>query len=278
MFRDRRLLIATKHKKEAVLAPLLEKSLEVKCTVSEKFDTDTLGTFSGEVERKEGSVVTARQKCLLAMELYDCDLGVASEGSFGPHPLIPFMTANEEFLIFLDRKNDLEIIVKEVETNTNFAVEEIKTRKDLVLFAKRVKFPSHALVLRSFEKRDAEIIKGITIWESLNKAFDHLVKDHGSVFVETDMRAMYNPTRMKVIAKAGEKLVNKVKSCCPTCSTPGFGIVSATAGLPCNLCGSPTHSILSHLHECQKCLYRETEQYPLGKKTEDPEFCDRCNP
>lgn len=44
-FSGRRLLIVTKHQKEEVIAPLLEKALGVSCFVSKDFDTDSLGTF-----------------------------------------------------------------------------------------------------------------------------------------------------------------------------------------------------------------------------------------
>jgi hypothetical protein len=52
MFKGRKLIIATKHKKEIVIAPILEKGLGVKCFTDETFDTDRLGTFTGEIERK----------------------------------------------------------------------------------------------------------------------------------------------------------------------------------------------------------------------------------
>ena len=61
------------------------------------------------------------------MELANCDLAVASEGSFGPHPTIYFVHADDEFLLFIDKKNDLEIIVRELSTVTNFNGSEIKT-------------------------------------------------------------------------------------------------------------------------------------------------------
>lgn len=41
MFQGRKLLIATKHKKENVIAPIFEKEFGVNCFVSDKFDTDT---------------------------------------------------------------------------------------------------------------------------------------------------------------------------------------------------------------------------------------------
>lgn len=88
-FKGRRLLIATKHKKERVIAPILEKELGVNCFVTD-IDTDKFGTFTGEIERKEDAISTARNKCLLAMELENCDLVLASEGSFGAHPSLFF--------------------------------------------------------------------------------------------------------------------------------------------------------------------------------------------
>lgn len=96
MFEGRSLIIATKHRKETVIAPSLEGALGVICRVAEDFDIDILGTFTGEVERKDNPVTTARNKCLMAMEKTNCDLGVASEGSFGPHPAMFFVYADDE--------------------------------------------------------------------------------------------------------------------------------------------------------------------------------------
>jgi hypothetical protein len=90
MFKGRSLVIATKHEKEKVITPLLEEALGVVCFIPEGFDTDTLGTFTGEIERKLDPISTARQKCLMAMKVSNCDLGIASEGSFGPHPSLFF--------------------------------------------------------------------------------------------------------------------------------------------------------------------------------------------
>lgn len=278
MFKNRRLLIATKHKKETVLGPLFEKSLGVKSFVSTNFDTDVFGTFTGEVERKEGSVNTVRNKCLEAMKFYGCDLGVASEGSFGSHPFVPFVPANEEIIIFIDRKNDLEITARVVELKTNFSTEEVKTWEELVDFAGRARFPYHALILRNNEVSTTEIIKGITDWDFLKASYEELVKNGFTVVAETDMRALYNPTRMKVIEKTGHKLIEKIKSCCPNCNSPGFGVTTATAGLPCNLCGMATRSTLSYTYECQKCSFTSEEKFPNGKHYEDPMYCDICNP
>ncbi|MDP3180770.1 MAG: hypothetical protein Q8M67_03055, partial [Bacteroidota bacterium] len=225
MFNYRKLLIATKHEKEIVIAPLLEKELGVQCVVAKDFDTEVLGTFTGEVERKDDPITSARNKCLMAMELNNADLAIASEGSFGMHPSLFFVRADDEILFFIDKKNKLEIIGRELSTETNFGGGEIKTEKELIDFAKHVKFPSHGLIIRKAKDDLTEIVKGITAWEDLKTTFNRFMAKYGTSYVETDMRAMYNPSRMKVIEKATEKLIAKIKSQCPICSTPGFGVI-----------------------------------------------------
>lgn len=278
MFEGRQLVIATKHGKEKILAPLLEKELGVKCMINPNFDSDLFGTFSGEMERKDDPLTTAKLKGEMAMELLDCDLVIASEGSFGNHPIIHFLPADEEFLILIDKKNDATFVWRELSLETNFNGASIYSLEDLEDFATKAKFPSHALILRSSKNNIEGITKGITDWDSLKKTFNHLWKCNESVYVETDMRAMFNPTRMKVIKVAAENLISKIKTSCPICAFPGFSIVESKKGLPCKLCCLPTSSTLSYIYKCQKCGETEEELYPNGKSEEDPTFCDWCNP
>jgi hypothetical protein len=278
MFENRRLVIATKHQKEKVIAPLFEKAFAVKCFTPINFDTDLLGTFSGEIERKDDPLTTVKNKCLQAMELSQCDLGIASEGSFGSHPFLFFAHADEEFLIFIDKRNELEIVERVVSTKTNFNSSEIKTEKDLIKFAKSVKFPSHALIIKKSADDNTGILKGITDWDVLQKSFQHFMTTYGQAYVMTDMRAMYNPTRMKVIKETARKLVKKIKSTCPKCKTPGFGVTEVKQGLPCSLCGFPTRSTLSYIYQCKKCGFTKEEKFPHNKTKEDPMYCDICNP
>jgi hypothetical protein len=58
----------------------------------------------------------------------------------------------------------------------------------------------------------------------------------------------------------------------------GGDITAATAGLPCALCHSPTRSTLSYQYTCMQCNYTTEEKFPLGKTTEEPMYCDSCNP
>ncbi len=278
MFKGRNLLIATKHDKEKVIAPILEKELGVKCFVPTNFDTDELGTFTGEIDRKDDPITTARNKCLMAMELVHCDLAVASEGSFGPHPSLYFIPANEEFLLFLDTKNGLEIVVREISTDTNFNGSEIRTEKELHEFAENSNFPSHGLIIRKLKDDFGDIVKGITDIDILNNTFQAFISMYGMAHVETDMRAMYNPTRMKVIEKATIKLADKINTLCPDCKMPGFGITEAKQGLPCENCNFPTQGTLSHIYSCQKCAYSNEKRFPHNKQFEEPAYCNICNP
>lgn len=278
MFKGRSLLIATKHEKEKIISPIFENELGVNCFVPKNMDTDLLGTFTGEVERKFDPITTARQKCEMAMELTNADLAIASEGSFGPHPSMFFVNADEEILLFIDKKNNLEIIVKELSTNTNFNASTINSLRELKIFANKVGFPSHGLILRPSKEHLKGIFKGITSWTRLIDAYNYLINHYETVYIETDMRAMYNPTRRGIIEIAANKLVEKIKSTCPACKTPGFGITGLKEGLPCSACKTPTRSVLSHIYTCQKCNYEQCKDYPYDKTEEDPMYCDQCNP
>ena len=278
MFQGRNLLIATKHQKEKVIAPILESQLGVKCFVASDLDTDKLGTFTGEIERTEDPITTARKKCLMAMDLTNFDLAIASEGSFGSHPNFFFAAADDEFLLLIDKKNNIEINARELSLETNFNGSEIKTKEELQEFASNSNFPSHALILRKSNDDLKGITKGIIDEKLLYDTFIKLIKKYGTAYIETDMRALYNPSRMKVIKKATVKLVDKIKSLCPKCETPGFGIVDRKEGLPCGQCQFPTKSTLSYIYCCQKCNYIKEEKFPNGKKNEEPIYCDICNP
>jgi hypothetical protein len=278
MFNNRVLLIATKHEKEKVIAPLFKKVFDLSSKLSVNFDTDSLGTFTGEIERINDPITTLRNKCLLAMELEDADLAIANEGSFGPHPQFFFAAVDHELVIFIDKKNDIEIIASEISMNTNFGGRLVNSYEDLLNFAKDCKFPSHALILRKDQHSKEDIFKGINTLEMLSETYSLLFQKYGAVFAETDMRAMHNPSRMLVIEKVVEKLITKINTHCPICNTIGFDIVEVKKGLPCSQCGFKTRSILAHHYRCKKCHHFEERLFPNGIFIEDPMYCDLCNP
>ena len=271
-FQDRSVMIATMHGKEEVLSEILA-SVGMEIVTSENLNTDQFGTFSGEIPRHDDSIVTLRKKCLLANQVTGIDLVVASEGSFGQHPFIPFISADEEFLMLKDFKTNFEIVVKELSTDTNFESRTISDSNELRLFAEKIGFPDHGLILKS----ENRIEKGLRDNTHLEQIFNEmLIKDRHGVVVETDMRAMNNPTRMKVIGLAALKLKNAILSCCPKCRRPDFTVKDFVPGLPCEGCHMPTESVLLEILKCNHCGI--TEERMSKKKFEDPMFCNYCNP
>lgn len=278
IFLNRTVLIATKHQKETVIAPILENEMGVHCFTSDFFDTDSLGTFSGEILRKDNALNTLRTKCELGFNNTNCDLVIASEGSFGAHPTLFFASANEELVMLKDFKNDIEIIAREISLDTNFNGKIVFSEDELLEFATLSHFPAHGIILKSTEINPLIIEKGIVSKKILLEKYRELHKTFSSVFVETDMRAQFNPTRMKVIEKATLALLKKIKNCCTRCETPGFDIINTISGLPCRSCGSPTRSTLSHIYQCKKCEFKEEKIFPRGLQFEEPTYCDYCNP
>ena len=277
-FKNRTLLIATNHQKEKVLAPIFEKYLYVKCITSNQIKTDLFGTFSGEIDRIHSSEDTLKEKSQYAFEKTKLDLVLTSEGSFGSHPFIPFASLNEEWLLFKDYKNNIEIKEKLYTQNTNFSNANVSNTKDIVSFAKQIGFPDHALIFRDSISNSKKIIKGINNLFDLKRYYNEFKKEYGTFSAETDMRAMYNPTRMQEIYKLGLKLLNKIVSLCPKCNFPGFGITEVLFGLPCEACLMPSKSILSTIFKCESCRFEIEQKYPKGKMFEDPMYCEYCNP
>jgi hypothetical protein len=277
LYCERPLLIASMHSKERVIGPVMEKALGVKPSKCEGFDTDQFGTFTGEISRHSSSLITARKKCLEAMHTLGFDLAIASEGSFGPHPQIPFISANEEILYFIDLKHQIELYVHHIDCETNFKQAEISDFDTLQRFAIDIGFPEHGVIFRKDLFSKNTIYKDCMDWRDLKIQFNNYSQLYKTFYIETDMRAMRNPTRMKVIERAAEKLVEKITSLCPSCSHPGFDIHNVERGLPCMQCQLPTKTIKQFIYKCPSCGF-QLNQAQTEKQYEDPMYCDICNP
>lgn len=272
------MIVASSHKKEKVIAPLFSEHLGIQSSVLPEFDTDQFGTFSGEVERKGNSIETARLKCERAIEMSGLSMAIASEGSFGPHPHIGFVPVDEELIFFLDRKNNIEASFREMSLKTNYGFTETSDWLDVEAFAEKSMFPSHALIVSSSDSSEAIFVKGIQSWDILRSSFNDLNNSGRVVKIQTDMRAMYNPARMQVIETAVLGLVNQLKRCCDKCGFPNFHIKEVKRGLPCELCGFPTPSVLAYVFRCEHCDFVKEDFFPNGKRMEQAMYCDCCNP
>ena len=270
--------LLTKHGKERVIAPALEPALGCRVQLASGYDTDQLGTFTRDVPRAGTQLEAARKKARIGMELSGLSLGLASEGSFGPDPTVGMFPWNVEFLVFLDHERDLEV-VGVAQGKANFSHLLTADWAGVVAFAKQVGFPAHHLMVRPEGEDDPRIRKGIAAWAGLEAVFAWALAEsaNGQVFVETDVRAHANPTRMDNICLAAEDLVKKLRSRCPACGTPGFWIVERVDGLPCEACGAPTRETRVEILGCLKCAHRETRER-AERQYADAGRCDYCNP
>ncbi|MDE5412747.1 DUF6671 family protein [Alkalihalobacterium chitinilyticum] len=281
LYKNQKAVLATMHKKEQVMAPVLKRELGIEVVVPEHLNTDDFGTFTNDVERVGDQLEAARTKLETAMLQSGLSIGLASEGSFSSHPIISFLPFNRELVLFVDKERDLEITGFVANGNTNYAGKVVGSFEEAYEFALAQGFPDHGVIVKATEDtlNPKEMEKGIVNAERLKQAVSDMLSVSGkSVFIQTDMRAMFNPTRMKNIELATLDLVQKLQTLCPACSTPGYEVVEYKKGLECECCGNATEAVRSHLYKCKKCTHEEEIQFPNGKEYADPARCNWCNP
>lgn len=264
--------LISKHQKEALISPYLAP-LGIQIQTIDHFNTDVFGTFAGEIPRKEGPKVTVREKCLAGLKHSGAIAGIASEGSFGAHPQMPFLSINEEWLVFIDLEKELEIYAKAISTELCFDRLSVANTEDLHSFLNRINFPNQGLVLKNTENQKV-IEKGI---QDIAQLKDLLEKHSGNWLLETDLRAHQNPLRRKNIARAALDLAQRLQALCPICQAPDFSVVQTSGALLCGYCKAPTSSYSTLHFACRKCNHTKTE-HRMDKQVEDPGFCERCNP
>ena len=280
-FRDRPLGVASMHGKERVIGPALMARLPLARVIPiPDLDTDRFGAFSGEVERGTDPRTACVHKARHGAEASGMDLVIASEGSFGPYPPAPFMSCDEEWLVLLDLRDGTELVHRHVSLDTVSGGETCHSEEEVLAFASRMKFPDHQLVLKPAApwRHGDRVYKGIGDRDTLVRTARLLIAEHGSVWVESDLRAMANPTRMRVIGEAAQGFAAELASCCPRCALFHFATTKALCGLPCGQCGFPTRSTRATLRECRGCGHGEEVPRTDGRTFEDPRFCDHCNP
>lgn len=280
LFRNRKLVIATMHGKERVIAPLLEKELGVQVIVPSGFNTDKYGTFTREIKRPGDQLEAARLKLQAAMEITGVDLGVSSEGSFGTHPAIPFVQSDFELILFIDAKNKYEVRGHHRTPTTNIDGQYISSADEALVFAERVGFPDHGVIVRKKKEGHRWIDKDICTQDGLITVIrERLAMPFvNQLFIETDMRADRNPTRMLAIEQATRDLIKNIQSQCSKCSAPGFVCVEYEKGLKCSLCGSSTDLPLYNIFRCTTCSHEEKAPVTEFGDFADPKHCQYCNP
>jgi hypothetical protein len=272
--------IATMHRKERAIAPPLCHWFDMAVTTAPGIDTDALGTFTGEVERKGTMVDAARAKAKLAIARTGAPIGIGSEGSFGPNRYIPFLASGQEILLLREAQTGHEIVVPR-RTPTNFD-HVIALKEDQIdNFLDRMGFPTHAVVVRSEDTGDVSaLIKGVVDPKCFRTAVEEIAarSASGRVMIQTDMRAHVNPTRMAAIGRAARWLALRTARCCPRCQAPGFGLTNVERGLICGDCGMPTELVRAEIHSCQACGYSTRKFERPEQFRAEPRWCQFCNP
>lgn len=281
LYQGARALLATMHGKERVIAPLAARFLGLRVEAPQGLDTDAFGTFSRDVARTGSPLDAARAKIMAAYALApDGAVALASEGSFGPHPHVPFCALNRELVVLLDRESGLELVGHHATLDTNFAHCAVTDSAAGLAFATAAGFPSHGVIVMGVRDGqpapDRALLKAITDRDTLIAAVAAAMAKTGAAHIETDMRAHRNPRRMRAIRRATIDLLRRARSVCPDCARPGFAVTERLAGLPCAWCASPTLLTRAEVLQCAGCGYRR--ERPVGAQTAEPMHCEECNP
>ncbi|MEI6829341.1 MAG: DUF6671 family protein [Synechococcaceae cyanobacterium ELA445] len=280
-YRGQSLGLASRHGKERAIARPFRIALGLELVLAEGFDTDSLGTFSGERPRANSAERTCLLKAQAAMEHTGLDLGLASEGSFGPHPALPFLACGSECMTFVDRHRGLVIQERLLARRTNFDHRSVGPGDDLGDWLARVGFPRHGLIVRPhLPGGDPLILKDLADHRALERAIHRCAagSSDGRAWLETDMRAHRNPTRMASIRQLAFRLARRIATPCPACTAPGWGTVGTVTGLPCSWCGHPTSLTAKEVFACGACGHRQELPRSDGLRVADPGQCPLCNP
>ncbi|MDQ2757701.1 MAG: hypothetical protein M3Y71_14260 [Actinomycetota bacterium] len=267
--------LATKHGKEEQIAPALRRvGLQV---VIANIDTDTFGTFTGDIPRLGTPLEVATRKARAAIEALQTRLGLASEGSFGPHPEVPLLTADLETIVLLDDLHGTVVTEQVISLAATALSRRVAPGEDTSKLCVTVGFPDQALICRPADGSLRHITKGITTFDGLDHAIRRAAASSADnrARVETDLRADRCPARREVIGRVADKLAARLACRCPRCGVPGYGATHHEPGLLCGLCGDPTRLPAAAVLTCSQCDHQERRP-ALG--TADPASCDRCNP
>lgn len=258
-------ILLTKHRKSLQLAPIFSEA-GIELVEIDFFDTDQLGTFSGEIKRNRSPKECALQKAKKAVELLGLNVGIGSEGSFGGGPLAGIINWNEEIVCLYQKQPELIVygIAAGPTALCGFKVSSLDELKRQVL-----DFPQQRWLIQT----DVQLIKGLSSQDVINLYQTTFIG--GSISLEPDLRAMHSPLRQEMITKAGLNLLARLQSTCPLCHAIDFWSDNKEYGPFCEQCGEPTGETKAAIYQCKACQYVEKR---IIKEIGDPYYCPHCNP
>lgn len=213
------ILIATMHGKEAVLGPILA-ALGFQVLLPMGYDTDALGTFSGDVRRPGTAFEAALEKARRACDATGVARAVSSEGTYRPSQTLFPGARNAELLAFVDRENGFECVEYVTDTPTRFDKERVPPNvhaPEVRALLKMIGWPQTKVLVVPHDPGEGVVMpewvfKGIGNERELAEAFEICAgySTDGWVHLETDLRAHMNPSRMASIAMVGERLARRL--------------------------------------------------------------------
>ena len=277
-YSGRSAVLTSKHQKLNQIGPAFAEHVGLHI-IELALDTDQLGTFTGEIERMDPPKETAIRKARMGITATGSTLGIASEGSIGPDPLVPFIISDIEHLVLVD--DELGIVISETYRSFDITTATITAApgQDLSDFLIKADFPNHKLIVRPNTEARNNSVKGITALAELITAIEACAKEspNGFVVIESDLRAHCSPSRRANIQMAAEALALRVSQLCPRCQAPGWGRVSYKKGVRCADCLRITPEALAQeILGCARCDYSESGK--IIAQEVDPTYCTWCNP
>jgi hypothetical protein len=279
-FQNNHFIFATNHGKTAAAKEPFARILNATVTPL-SINSDTLGTFTAEIERPGSMLDALRGKIRLARAASSDRFVLASEGSFSSADGFGLLVHGFEMLMIHDALTGAEIVEQYVSYDTNYATANLTAAENLDLFLHRIGFGPHALVLYpDGVPLLGHVYKGIQTREDAHRIFATCLEasPNRTVVAMSDMRAHLNPTRMAAIRSCCELLAKRLNTKCPKCAGGGFGITATSPGLPCQECGAPTHRCRGEIHSCPFCACAVERPRSDGKMFATASECDWCNP
>ena len=273
----KRIALATKHGKLEQIAPWFKTLPEYKLELAE-IDTDVFGSFSGEISRAQSPRETAIAKARAGAELLGTEYGLASEGTIGPHPQMPWINSDHELLALVSGDGEIVLVETYLSTEIHAHTEIVSPGLNIESLAKKLDLPSHAAIVTGEIDGEAFANKGITESGELASVIERAFSEGATqVKVETDFRAMFSPSRQLNISKCAERLVKRLATNCPACNQIGWGRIGFEYGVNCRDCLSVVSSVPnSERLGCISCDYSEYRS--LGVDFVEASRCDYCNP
>ncbi len=274
-----RAALGTMHGKAAAIAPPLAR-LGITLVVPEGLDTDRFGTFTGETPRRGTMDDAARAKARAAIAATGLTVSIASEGAYGPHPVIPFVPIGREVLLWRNAETGQEVMERLTDEAPCYDHVTVFSADEATSFLTRIGFPRTAIVVAPTGQGAVPLAKGLQDRSAVDDAIGRASRltDQGGALLQTDMRAHLNPRRMETIGRLAERLAARLGTACPDCTAPGWGLLRVETGLPCAWCDGPTLLVKAEVHGCTHCGLKANRPRTDGLRVADPGHCPVCNP